>query len=165
MTDVRIRPATSTDAEAIAAIYNHYVRETTVTFEEQEVTAAEMASRLADVAAARLPWLVAEAADGVVGYGYATKWRVRAAYRYSVETSIYLAPAMTGRGIGRALYDPLLDVLRERSIHTAIGGIALPNAASIALHERLGFVKVAHLGEVGFKFGRWIDVGYWQRRP
>lgn len=118
--------------------------------------------RIADVQAAGLPWLVAEAEGVVAGYAYATKWRVRHAYRFSVESSVYLAPASAGQGIGTMLYRALLDRLRDGGFHLAIGGIALPNAASIALHEKLGFEKVAQFREVGFKFGRWTDVGYWQ---
>lgn len=163
MSDGRIRSATPADGEALARIYNHYVRETIITFEEEAVTGAEMAARLARVQGGGLPWLVAEDDEGVAGYAYATPWKARAAYRFAVESTIYLDPARTGRGLGRPLYEALLDALRAGGFHTAVGGIALPNPASIALHERLGFVKVAHFREVGFKFGRWIDVGYWQR--
>ena len=98
----------------------------------------------------------------VVGYVSAAKWKGRSAYRFSVESTIYLDHRSTGQGIGTKLYGQLFSILRSRSIHVVIGGIALPNAASVALHERLGFTKVAHFAEVGFKFGRWVDVGYWQ---
>lgn len=163
--EVRIRTTVCSDCEAIARIYNHYIRETTITFEEQEVSVAEMAVRLTEVVDAGLPWLVVEDATGVHGYAYATKWKGRCAYRFSAESTIYLEPSITRMGIGGRLYEALLDALRAKSIHTAIGGIALPNAASVKLHERLGFEKVAHFKEVGFKFNRWIDVGYWQRSP
>jgi L-amino acid N-acyltransferase YncA len=159
---VAIRAATAGDAEAMARIYNHYIRETIVTFEEEPVDGATMAARLQETAAVSLPWLVAEAGGGVLGYAYASKWKGRCAYRYSVESTVYLDPAQTGRGVGTQLYAALLDALRARSLHAVIGGIALPNAASVGLHERLGFEKVAQFREVGFKFGRWIDVGYWQ---
>lgn len=159
---MKIRDATVDDAETIASIYKHYVLNTSISFEESEVPAIEMAGRIADVQAAGLPWLVAEVDGVVAGYAYAAKWRVRHAYRFSVESSIYLAPASAGKGIGTALYRALLDRLRHGGYHLAIGGIALPNAASIALHEKLGFEKVAQFKEVGFKFGRWTDVGYWQ---
>lgn len=157
-----IRPARATDADAICAIYNHYVATTTISFEEAPVTGAEMAQRIAAVVDADLPWLVMLEAGTLVGYAYATKWRVRAAYRYSVESSIYMAPQSAGQGVGRVLYEALLAELRERDLHLVIGGIAQPNEASVRLHERLGFEKVAHFSEVGLKFGRWIDVGYWQ---
>ncbi len=157
-----IRPACAADAEAICAIYNHYVATTTISFEEAPVTGAEMAQRIAAVVDADLPWLVMLEAGTLVGYAYATKWRVRAAYRYSVESSIYMAQQSAGQGAGRVLYEALLAELRERDLHLVIGGIAQPNEASVRLHERVGFQKVAHFSEVGLKFGRWIDVGYWQ---
>lgn len=157
-----IRSATDADSEAIAGIYNHYVTETTVTFEEEPVSASEIAARMGEVAADSLPWLVALQDDFIAGYARATKWKGRSAYRFSVETTIYLAPRCVGAGIGTALYQHLLAQLRDLRLHIAIGGVALPNSASVALHEKLGFRKVAHFGEVGFKFGKWIVVAYWQ---
>ncbi len=163
MTSTRtIRPATAADADRIRTIYNHYIATTTISFEEEPVTAADMAQRIADVAASRLPWLVMLDGDTLIGYAYATKWRVRAAYRFAVETTVYLDPDYAGKGAGTVLYEALLNELRQRRLHLAIGGIAQPNEASVRLHERLGFRKVAHFSEVGLKFGRWIDVGYWQ---
>jgi len=159
---IEIRPATPADAGAICAIYNHYIATTTISFEEDPVAEAEMAQRIADVCAAGLPWRVAEVGGAVVGYAYATKWRVRPAYRHSVESTVYVDREHAGRGIGRALYAALLDALRARGLHLVIGGIAQPNEASVGLHEALGFRKVAHFSEVGMKFGRWIDVGYWE---
>jgi phosphinothricin acetyltransferase len=164
MTTTHIRPATSVDAARICAIYNHYVTTTAVSFEEAAVSEQEMAQRIADVAAAGLPWLVLEVDGTLAGYAYATKWRVRPAYRHSVESSVYLDRAYAGRGFGRLLYGALLDDLRSRELHLVIGGIALPNDASAGLHEALGFRKVAHFSEVGKKFGRWVDVGYWERK-
>jgi L-amino acid N-acyltransferase YncA len=157
-----IRPATAADAEAIARIYNHYIAHTIVTFEEEAVDAAEMARRIADVQAASLPWLVVEDEGGIQGYAYATKWRPRRAYRFSAEVTVYLAPDESGRGLGTLLYTHLIAALRARDFHALIGGIALPNDASVALHEKLGFRKVAHFEQTGFKFDRWIDVGYWE---
>ncbi|WP_075792576.1 arsinothricin resistance N-acetyltransferase ArsN1 family B [Massilia putida] len=159
-----IRPASPLDAARICGIYNHYVTTTTVSFEEEPVAEPEMARRIADVAAAGLPWLVLVVDGALAGYAYATKWRVRPAYRHSVESSVYLDRAFAGRGFGRMLYGALLDALRGRGLHLVIGGIALPNDASAALHEALGFRKVAHFSEVGKKFGRWLDVGYWELR-
>ena len=157
-----IRSADSADAHRICTIYNHYIATTTISFEEEPVTAADMAKRIADVDEARLPWLVMLDGDKLVGYAYATKWRVRAAYRFAVETTVYLDPDYAGKGAGTVLYKTLLDELRQRGLHLAIGGIAQPNEASVRLHERLGFKKVAHFEEVGLKFGRWVDVGYWK---
>lgn len=158
-----VRPAVTGDADAIARIYGHYILNTTISFEEQPVSTVEMAERIAEVLSSSLPWLVALQAEQVIGYAYAGKWKGRCAYRHSVESSLYLEPAFTGRGIGTQLYQALLVALRDRSIHVVIGGIALPNDPSVALHERLGFSKVAHFKEVGYKFGQWLDVGYWQR--
>jgi phosphinothricin acetyltransferase len=160
---MNLRDAIPDDAPAIAAIYNPYITGTTISFEEEPVHDAEMARRVAEVQAAGLPWLVAELDGAVVGYAYATKWRVRHAYRHSVESSVYLAPAAERRGVGTALYEALLERLRAGGYHLVIGGIALPNAASVALHEKMGYEKAAHFKEVGYKFGRWLDVGYWQK--
>lgn len=158
-----IRPASTADAETIAGLYNHYVLHTVVTFEEAAIDGAEIATRLREVAEAGLPWLVVEEEDGaVVGFAYAGKWKGRCAYRYSVESTVYLHPAATGRGLGSRLYEALFAALRAKGLHAVIGGIALPNAESVALHEKFGMRKVAHFEQVGFKFGRWVDVGYWQ---
>jgi phosphinothricin acetyltransferase len=157
-----IRPATPADADAIVGIYNHFILNTTITFEETPVSSAEMAGRIAEVTAAALPWLLLEQDGVVVGYAYATKWRTRSAYRFAVETTIYLAPGFGGRGLGTQLYQALLAQLREKGYHAAIGGITLPNSPSIALHEKVGMKKVAYFTEVGFKFGQWLDVGYWE---
>jgi L-amino acid N-acyltransferase YncA len=160
--DCVIRPAVSADAESICRIYAPYVLNTTISFEECVVEPDAMRSRIAEVATQTLPWLVLESAGSVRGYAYATPWRVRTAYRHSVETSVYLDQDGCGKGHGTLLYCALLNALRDRGKHLAIGGIALPNAPSIALHEKLGFVKVAHFSEVGYKLGKWCDVGYWQ---
>jgi len=164
MLSTHLRFASSADAASICAIYNPYVATTTITFEEEVVTPQDMAQRIADVGAANLPWLVLEVDGRIAGYAYATKWRARSAYRYSVESTVYLDRAFAGQGLGRLLYGALLDELRKREVHVVIGGIALPNESSVGLHEKLGFLKVAHFAEVGMKFGRWIDVGYWELR-
>jgi L-amino acid N-acyltransferase YncA len=163
--DAAIRTATVADAAAVAAVYNHYVRETVVTFEEQEVAETEIARRIADVQSASLPWLVVEeqSPPRVVGYAYASRFHARSAYRFSAEITVYLDSAATGRGLGSRLYDVLFPLLVARGIHTVIAAIALPNAASVALHERRGLEKTGQFREVGFKLGRWVDVGYWQR--
>lgn len=161
-TPVRVRSAEARDAAAIAAIYNHYVRDTLVTFEEAAVSPAAMADRLAETAAARLPWLVAELDGAVAGYAHASKWKGRCAYRYSVETTVYLEDGLQGRGLGTTLYRDLLPRLRDGGMHAALAGIALPNPASVALHEKLGFVHAGTFRQVGFKQDRWVDVGYWQ---
>ena len=159
---IDIRPATAADAARIAAIYNRYVAQTTISFEEQPVSEAEMAGRIRDVADAGLPWLVAVHQGELAGYAYATKWRARPAYRFSVESTVYLDDSACGRGWGALLYRQLIGQLRAGGIRTVIAGIAQPNARSVGLHERLGFRKVAHFPDVGYKFGGWVDVGYWQ---
>lgn len=158
-----VRPAQETDAQGIADIYNPFIISTTVTFEEEAVTAEEIQRRIRGVKSIPMPWLCAEYEGELAGYAYASRWRERSAYRFVAETTIYIAPAFIGRGIGKVLYRTLLEQLRTSGIHTVIGVIALPNPASVTLHEKLGFIKVAHFNEVGFKFERWIDVGYWQR--
>ena len=122
-----------------------------------------MGERIAETTASHVPWLVVEEDGAVLGYAYASKWKGRCAYRHSVESTVYLDPSKTGQGIGKPLYAALINALRMQRMHAVIGGIALPNEASIALHERLGFEKVAHFRQVGFKQDRWIDVGYWER--
>ncbi|MGQ0384512.1 MAG: arsinothricin resistance N-acetyltransferase ArsN1 family B [Gammaproteobacteria bacterium] len=156
-----IREVRAADAPRIATIYNHYVRETVVTFEEEAVADAEMARRIAETAGA-YPWLVWEDGDEVEAYAHASSWKRRSAYRHSAECTIYVAPARTGRGIGRALYPALVAAMRGRGLHAAIGGISLPNPASITLHEKMGFAPIGRFRQVGFKFGLWVDVGYWE---
>lgn len=158
-----IRLATSDDAAAICAIYNHYITTSTITFEEDEVDPAEMAQRIANVNATHCWYVFASDESGTIeGYAYATPWRVRSAYRFSVETTVYVKPGSGGKGIGTTLYTHLITELRQRGIRSVIGGIALPNPASVALHESMGFAQVAHFVDVGYKFDKWIDVGYWE---
>ncbi|MGV3590139.1 MAG: GNAT family N-acetyltransferase [Gammaproteobacteria bacterium] len=153
---------TAMDIGAIRAIYNHYIDNTVVSFEEQPVTDADIAARIGKVRDAGLPWLVIEQHGEVCGYAYASPWQERSAYRFCALVSVYLAPAMTGRGFGTQLYAALFAALQQTPIRWVIGGIALPNAASVALHEKMGMKRVGLHPEVGFKFGRWVDVGYWQ---
>lgn len=156
-----IRSVRTSDAAAVSSIYNEYIKTSAATFEEDPVPAEAMAGRIKSVTR-NFPWLVMEEDGAVVGYTYARKWRDRAAYRYTVETGTYLDPRFTGKGIGTKLKKALLDELKARGFHTVISGISLPNPASVALCENFGFKKVAHFSEVGHKFGKWIDVGYWQ---
>ena len=157
-----IRPVTQSDAQAICGIYNYYVLNTIVTFEEEEIPAEEMRSRIATVAE-KYPWFVYEERGDIKGYTYASPWKARNSYRHSVETTVYLQHGENGKGIGSKLYQALFEALGKQGIHAAIGGIALPNEASVALHEKFGMVKVADFKEVGYKFDRWIDVGYWEK--
>jgi phosphinothricin acetyltransferase len=157
-----IRAATESDAQAIADIYNHYIANTVVTFEEQAISQSEIIGRMEKVKGSSLPWLVAEDVGAVIGYAYAGKWNLRSAYRHTVESTVYLSPSSVGQGWGTRLYETLFDSLRAKSIHIVIGGITLPNPASVALHEKFGMKQAGHFPEVGHKFGRWLDVGYWQ---
>jgi phosphinothricin acetyltransferase len=156
-----IRPVMPQDVATLCAIYNHYIANTIITFEEVAVTEVEFAARVTKVQQAELPWIVAEEAGKLVGYAYASPWKERSAYRFSVEVTVYLAPDCTGRGWGTRLYEALFAELKRGSVRVAIGGVALPNPASVALHEKFG-TQVAHFRDVGFKFGTWIDVAYWQ---
>jgi L-amino acid N-acyltransferase YncA len=156
-----IRSASPDDAAAICAIYNHYVDTTTISFEEAPVSVSVMAQRIADVSS-KLPWYVYVREGRIVGYAYATPWRVRSAYRFSVESSVYVDRDCPREGIGSQLYQVLIDDLRARGMQSVLGGIAQPNPASVKLHERMGYTKVAHFTRVGRKFEQWIDVGYWE---
>jgi len=159
-----IRSVNINDAEAICDLYNYYVVNTTFCFEELPVSLKDMETRIRDISAV-YPWLVFEEDDKIIAYAYVNKWKERSAYRYSVEDSIYVRHGYGGKGIGKKLLAALLDEVRKTKIHTIIAGITFPNESSIALHEKAGFRKVAHFSEVGFKFGRWIDIGYWELPP
>ena len=126
------------------------------------VSTEEISQRIDEAKDAKLPYLVVET-DGIVnGFAYASKWKGRCAYRFAVEVTIYLSSTAAGGGMGTRLYQQLFQQLREQSYHVAIAGISLPNPASIGLHEKFGMQKVGHFKEVGYKFGNWVDVGYWQ---
>lgn len=157
-----IRNATEKDANEIATIYNHYVKNTVFTFEETEVTAKEIQRRINEKQASGYPWLVSIQDEQVVGYAYAGKWNERSAYRKTAEVSIYLSHEVTTKGLGTKLYEEIFSRMRKKETHILVAGITLPNPPSIALHEKFGMVQVAHFKEVGYKFGQWLDVGYWQ---
>ena len=171
-----IRGARDHDAVGIAAVYRPYVLESAISFELDPPGAEQICQRM--LAAPRLPWFVAVRSDAVrsdavrgdavrgdvvVGYAYASRHRERPAYRWSVDVTVYLLPAERGRGTGRALYDTLLAAVTELGYVSAFAGITLPNEASVALHEALGFRPVGVFARAGFKQGRWHDVGWWQR--
>jgi L-amino acid N-acyltransferase YncA len=162
-TSPTLRLARPDDAAAIAAIYAPLLQHTAVSFEVDPVPADQMADRVVTTLL-QYPWLVAEAGGDVLGYAYAAQHRTRAAYRWSTDVSVYLADHARGRGLGRALYTALLDLLTAQGYANAFAGIALPNPASIGLHESLGFVAIGVYRAVGWKLGRWHDVGWWQRR-
>ncbi len=158
-----VRNVTFGDANAIAEIYNHYILNTIVTFEETALSTSEMKSRIADTIP-DLPWLVYEENQEILGYAYASKWKQRVGYRFAFEISVYLKNGAGGHGIGTQLYTKLIEILKNNGAKVIIGGVALPNPASLALHDKFGFKKVAHFEQIGIKFGRWIDVVYFELR-
>ncbi len=162
MAALHIRDASTGDGAALAAIYAPFVADSWVSFETQPPDAVEMAARI-DSYGSSHGWVLAELDGVIAGYAYASPHRVRAAYATSADIAIYVAPGAQGRGLGRALYSELFDRLHDRSIHAVFAGIALPNPASIALHEAMGMVPVGIYREVGWKMGGWRDVGWWQR--
>jgi len=159
--DLHIRLAGADDAGAVAAIYAPFVEHTPITFEAVVPDAAEMAQRIVDTLRVH-PWLVCEVEGRLAGYAYATHHRTRAAYRWSVDTSVYIDPAFHRRGVGRALYARLFEILRAQGFFNAYAGITLPNPASVGLHEAVGFRPLAAYTKVGCKLGVWYDVGWWQ---
>lgn len=160
---LRLRAATPDDAAAVAAIYAPYVEGSIVSFETEAPDAAAMRARI-EAGGALYPWLAAvDAAGDLAGYAYASPFRPRPAYRYTVETTVYVRQGLHRRGIGSLLYRPLLAMLEAQGFTQAFGAITLPNDASVALHERLGFVRAGTYRKVGWKQDGWWDVGLWQR--
>lgn len=160
---MKVRPFAPGDEDGIAGIYNHYIRNTVITFEEEPLSAQQMRERIQGYLV-DYPWFVCELDGRIAGYSYAGKFHPRAAYRHTVETTVYVRTGCERRGMGKALYEPLFAHLAARGCHVALAAIALPNDASVGLHEALDFRKVGHFCEVGRKLGRWVDVGYWQRQ-
>jgi phosphinothricin acetyltransferase len=156
-----IRFATPKDARAIREIYAPFCEGTPVSFETQPPSVAEIRRRITKTLKA-LPWLVSEQAGKVVGYAYASRHRERAGYRWSVDVSVYVRAGYRGRGIGRALYSSLFAILELQGFRNIVAGISLPNPASVALHESMGMQKIGVYPGIGFKCGRWHDVGWWQ---
>jgi phosphinothricin acetyltransferase len=149
------------DAAACAAVYAPFVTDSVASLEEQPPDAEELAARMRRVCSA-YPWLVAELAGQVIGYAYGSQHHVRAAYRWSADAAVYISADHHRRGIGRALYGELLPMLTRQGVYTVCAGISLPNPASVRLHESFGFQPVGIYRDVGFKHGRWWDVGWWQ---
>ncbi len=160
---LHIRPADAADCRAICRIYAHHVRHGIATFDESPPIVSDLQKRLDLAQQAGLPWLVGQIDEALIGYACANPWKAKSAYRFSVETSIYLAPQAQSRGHGRSLYAALLQALDQSTVHQAVACISLPNPRSEALHRRLGFMPCGHFRQVGYKFQRWIDVAYWQR--
>ncbi|MBB5708217.1 phosphinothricin acetyltransferase [Sphingopyxis panaciterrulae] len=150
------------DAQAVQAIYAHYVTSTTISFEDVPPDVMEIERRIAAILP-RYPYLVAEEDGRIVGYAYASEHRTRVAYRTSVDVTVYVAPGAQRSGVARCLYSRLLPAAASLGYHAAFAGIALPNDASVGLHEVMGFELVGVYREVGRKFDAWHDVGWWQR--
>ena len=156
-----IRNIKLSDAFAISEIYNYYILNTTITFEEVALPTKEMEQRIA-ATIPELPWIVYENKGKILGYAYASKWKSRIGYRFAFEISVYLNVNANGQGIGTQLYGQLIEMMKDHGAKVLIGGVALPNPASLALHKKFGFKKVAHFEKIGIKFGQWIDVVYFE---
>ncbi len=158
---MEIRPVDLHDADQIVQICNHYIKNTHYTFETESSNPIEMGARICETAE-DYAYLVAEERGEILGYAYAHEFKSRPAYNHSVEVSVYIKNDAVQKGIGTELYRCLFPKIYQTDVHAIIAGIALPNDASIRLHEKMGMEKVAHFREVGFKLGRWIDVAYWE---
>ncbi len=159
--EAALRLATPADAEAILRIYAPIVAETAISFELEVPSLAEMQSRITKTLAT-LPWLVCEQGGEILGYAYASRHRDRLAYQWAVDVSVYVGPNVRRQGIARRLYNALLGILRAQGYYNVYAGIALPNEASVAVHEAMGFRQAALYKQTGFKLGEWRDVGWWQ---
>ena len=157
-----IRSVRISDAKDIVDIYNYYILNTNITFEEEEVTIKDMEDRIREKIKSN-PWIVYEEDNKVIGYAYLSQWHNRSAYKFSKESSIYLDVNSKGKKIGIKLYEELLRLAKEYNVHTIVAGITIPNDASIGIHEKLGFEKIAEFKEIGFKDNQWLNVGYWQK--
>lgn len=155
-----IRPFEARDAGPMAALTNHFIEHTSVHFGYELVTEAEMHEKWQQGCTTH-PWLAADLDGRFAGFAYAAVWRARDAYRFTCESSIYLEPHARGHGVGKTLYQALLDALREAGFRTVIGGATLPNDTSEALHHALGFKHIGTFPNVGFKFDQWHDVAFW----
>lgn len=156
-----IRLATIHDTEQILEIYSHYVQNTNISFETIVPTSEEMKTRIEHVLMNN-PWIVLEEGNCILGYAYASKHRERAAYRWAVDVSVYIRQDCRGKGIGKTLYTSLISIIRLQGYFNVYAGICLPNDASVGIHEHFGFKKIAHYSNVGYKFGQWHDVGWWE---
>ena len=156
-----VRAVTIEDAKQLVDIYNYYVLNTIVTFDDVVFNVGAFKDKIETICRT-YPFIVFEENNIVLGYAYANKWREKPAYKHTVESTVYLHYEAHGKQIGTKLYTELLKQLKEQNYHAVIGGLTLPNEASVKLHEKFGFKQVAHFKEVGLKFGKWLDVGFWQ---
>ncbi|MDO7172691.1 GNAT family N-acetyltransferase [Mariniflexile sp. AS56] len=156
-----IRPVTLADAQQLVDIYNYYVMHSIVTLDLVPFSKEDFEEKINTISAC-FPFIVFEEENEILGYAYANTFRTKPAYKNTVELTIYLKHTALGKQVGKKMYTELLQQLKQRNFHVVIGGLTLPNDASIKLHENFGFEKVAHFKEVGFKFDKWHDVGFWQ---
>jgi len=163
MPDLVIRPYTPADIAAVTRIYGHYVRETVITFETEEPSEAEMASRFAAIAEKGHPLLIGEMDGGVIGYAYASTYRPRAAYRFTCEDSIYLAPSAVGHGLGGQMLTRLIEDASKAGLKQMLAVITAERANSIRLHEKAGFRMIGRYAALGYKFDRWLDIVHMQK--
>lgn len=157
-----IRNVQLSDAKRIAEIYNPYIKDTIITFEEELVTEEDIAERIKAITKKNFPYIVYEENDDVVGYAYLSNWRSRSAYDITLETSVYIDKKAQAKGLGTILYAELINRAREINIHSLIGVISLPNPISQKLHEKFNFELVGNFKESGLKFNKFIDVEFWQ---
>jgi L-amino acid N-acyltransferase YncA len=157
-----IRDCEEADINSVAQIYNHYIKHTSITFEEMEINPTEMAVRIKNIQSL-FTFLICEDKGVIVGYAYVSKWKDRSAYRHTAEVTIYLHPDHLGKKFGQQLYAELFNQLQQKNFHVLLACIATPNHASVGLHEKFGFKQAAHFEGVGFKFNEWLDVGYWSK--
>jgi phosphinothricin acetyltransferase len=157
-----IRGVRLSDADTICRIYNYYIENTVITFEEEKITTEVMMKRIGSILQKKYPYIVYEKEENIIGYAYLNTWRERPAYNITLETSIYMDYRYTGKGTGTLLYSELIERAKGLGLHSIIGCIALPNVTSRRLHERLNFVLAGNFKEVGGKFGKLVDVEFWQ---
>ncbi|WP_303317413.1 GNAT family N-acetyltransferase [Flavivirga abyssicola] len=158
-----IRPLNLNDTEELLDIYNYYVLNSIVTFDDVALSLEIFKDKITRINA-DYPFIVFEEKNEILGYAYGSKWRPKPAYKHTVESTVYVKHGMLGKQIGTKLYTALLSQLKAQNYHIVLGGLTLPNDASVKLHEKFGFNQVAHFKEVGLKFGKWLDVGFWQLR-
>ena len=156
-----IRPVNLNDTEELLDIYNYYVLNSIVTFDDEAVSIDTFKDEIARINT-DYPFIVFEENSEILGYAYGSRWRPKPAYKHTVESTVYVKHDVLGKQIGTKLYTELLSQLKERNYHIVLGSLTLPNDSSVKLHEKLGFKQVAHFKEVGLKFGKWLDVGFWQ---
>ncbi|MDO5981701.1 GNAT family N-acetyltransferase [Flavivirga spongiicola] len=156
-----IRSLNLSDVEELLDIYNYYVLNSIVTFDDEVLSLDTFKDKIIRINT-DYPFIVFEENNEILGYAYGSKWRPKPAYKHTVESTVYVKHGALGKQIGTKLYTELLFELKKQNYHVVIGGLTLPNDASVKLHEKFGFKQVAHFKEVGLKFGKWLDVGFWQ---